>query len=97
VEKGKAPESMVASKIVNGQVVRTRPLCPYPQVARYKGKGNIDEAQNFSCVVPEAGDFELEGAPPTRSVSELVLGSAIPRSEIHLTTSVRFSEARRCS
>jgi feruloyl esterase len=47
VEKGKAPDSMVASKVVNGQIVRTRPLCPYPQVARYNGTGSIDEAATF--------------------------------------------------
>jgi tannase/feruloyl esterase len=52
VEKGKAPDSIVASKITNGRVVRTRPLCPYPQVARYKGDGSIDEAANFRCVAP---------------------------------------------
>jgi len=52
VEKGKAPDSLLASKIVKGAVVRTRPLCPYPQVARYKGQGSIDEAANFSCVAP---------------------------------------------
>jgi Tannase and feruloyl esterase len=52
VEKGMAPDSMVASKVVNGQVVRTRPLCPYPQVARYQGSGSIDEAPNFRCVKP---------------------------------------------
>jgi feruloyl esterase len=52
VEKGSAPESMVASKVVNGQVVRTRPLCPYPQVARYTGQGSIDEAASFRCVAP---------------------------------------------
>jgi feruloyl esterase len=51
VEKNKAPESIIASKVANGQVVRTRPLCPYPLVARYKGQGSIDEAANFSCVV----------------------------------------------
>ena len=50
VEKGKAPDSMIASKVVNGAVVRTRPLCPYPEVARYKGEGSIDEAANFRCV-----------------------------------------------
>ena len=33
----------------DGKVVRTRPLCPYPQVARYKGSGSIDDAANFSC------------------------------------------------
>ena len=52
VEKGKAPDQLIASKVANGQVVRTRPLCPYPQVARYKGQGSIDEAANFSCVAP---------------------------------------------
>jgi Tannase and feruloyl esterase len=52
VEKGKAPESIVASRVVNNQVVRTRPLCPYPQVARYSGQGSIDEAANFHCVAP---------------------------------------------
>jgi hypothetical protein len=52
VEKGKAPDSMVASRLVNNQVVRTRPLCPYPQVARYSGQGSIDEAANFRCVAP---------------------------------------------
>jgi hypothetical protein len=52
VEKGQAPESLIASKVVGGQVVRTRPLCPYPQVARYKGQGSVDEAANFSCMAP---------------------------------------------
>jgi feruloyl esterase len=52
VENGKAPESLIASKAVNGQVVRTRPVCPYPQVARYKGEGSIDEAANFRCIAP---------------------------------------------
>ena len=52
VEKGKAPDQLLASKVVDGNVVRTRPLCPYPQVARYKGQGSIDDAANFSCVAP---------------------------------------------
>jgi feruloyl esterase len=52
VEKGKAPDSMIASRVVNNQVVRTRPLCPYPQVARYTGSGSIDDAANFRCVAP---------------------------------------------
>jgi feruloyl esterase len=52
VEKGKAPDQLIASKVTEGKVVRTRPLCPYPQVARYKGQGSIDDASNFSCVAP---------------------------------------------
>lgn len=52
VEKDKAPASMTASRIVNNRVVRTRPLCPYPEVARYSGSGSIDDADNFRCTVP---------------------------------------------
>jgi feruloyl esterase len=51
-ETGQAPESLRATTVANGTVVRTRPLCPYPQVARYKGQGSIDDAANFSCVAP---------------------------------------------
>jgi feruloyl esterase len=30
-------------------VARTRPLCPYPQTAQYKGSGSTDDAANFVC------------------------------------------------
>jgi feruloyl esterase len=53
VEKGQAPDHLIATKMTNGQPVRTRPLCPYPQVARYKGQGSIDDAASFSCVAPK--------------------------------------------
>ena len=49
VEHGKAPEQIIASHAANGVVDRTRPLCPYPQVAMYKGGGSIDEAASFVC------------------------------------------------
>ena len=52
VEKSQPPTSIIASRVVQNQVVRTRPLCPYPQVARYSGQGSIDEAANFRCVAP---------------------------------------------
>ncbi len=52
VEKGTAPHAIVGSRIVDGKVVRSRQLCPYPQVASYKGSGSIDEAANFTCVAP---------------------------------------------
>ena len=48
VETGKAPERIVASN-QPGQPARTRPLCAYPQVAVYSGKGSTDEAANFQC------------------------------------------------
>lgn len=49
VEKNKAPESITASKVANGQTVRTRPLCSYPATAQYKGSGSTDDAANFTC------------------------------------------------
>jgi len=52
VEKGKAPESITAKQVEDNRVVRSRPLCPYPEVARYSGNGSIDDAANFSCVEP---------------------------------------------
>lgn len=52
VETGTAPELIVAKKIVDGAVTRSRPLCPYPQVARYSGNGSSDDAANFRCEAP---------------------------------------------
>jgi feruloyl esterase len=49
VEHDVAPESLVAARTNNGRVDRTRPLCAYPAVARYKGTGSIDKAESFAC------------------------------------------------
>ena len=49
VEGKKAPESIPASRSDGGKVVRTRPLCAYPQTASYKGTGSTDDASNFVC------------------------------------------------
>jgi feruloyl esterase len=48
-EKGAAPAAVPATHRTDGKVDRTRPLCPYPQMARYTGTGSIDEAANFRC------------------------------------------------
>jgi feruloyl esterase len=49
VERGQAPKAVVASRVEHGKVVRTRPLCPYPSVATYKGSGSTDDASHFVC------------------------------------------------
>jgi feruloyl esterase len=49
VERGKAPDQIPASHQTSGKVDRTRPLCAYPQVAVYRGTGNIEDAVNFVC------------------------------------------------
>jgi feruloyl esterase len=53
VEKGEAPARVIAAHSTAGKVDRTRPLCPYPQIARYNGAGSIDEASNFTCRLPD--------------------------------------------
>jgi feruloyl esterase len=49
VERGVAPNRIEASRRENGAVTRTRPLCPYPQTARYDGSGDTNDTSNFVC------------------------------------------------
>jgi len=46
------PDRIIASRVRNAVVNRTRPLCAYPQVAQYKGTGSTDDATNFVCRTP---------------------------------------------
>ena len=50
-ESDVAPNEIVAAHVTNNRVDRTRPLCPYPQVARYKGVGSTNDAANFACML----------------------------------------------
>lgn len=50
VEKGIAPDAVPGARVVNGATVMTRPHCPYPQTAKYKGSGDSNQAENFICV-----------------------------------------------
>ena len=56
VEQGVAPSRIVASKFLDDQprkgVAFQRPLCPYPEVARYRGTGDRTQASSFSCRAP---------------------------------------------
>jgi feruloyl esterase len=65
VEEGKAPDKIIVQYHeagsggaggmgVAGIVYRTRPVCPYPQVSKYNGSGDINDAANFRCVEPVA-------------------------------------------
>lgn len=49
LEKGIAPATIVAAHYEGGKLKMTRPLCPYPEEARYKGKGDSNDAANFVC------------------------------------------------
>ena len=50
VENGTVPATLIARKPAAGdQPARSRPLCPYPAKAAYKGTGSTDDAANFVC------------------------------------------------
>ena len=49
VEKGVAPGVIDGARKANGATVMTRPHCAYPQVAKYKGSGDMSKAENFTC------------------------------------------------
>lgn len=56
VEKGTAPDKIIAAKFVNAEngsphATMTRPLCPYPEIAKYKGNGDDKDAANFVCAM----------------------------------------------
>ena len=55
VEHGQAPARIIASHSTGGAVDFTRPLCPYPQIARWTGTGSTSDAANFVCTA-EAGN-----------------------------------------
>jgi feruloyl esterase len=48
-EANVAPDQILASHVANNKVDMTRPLCPYPQVAVYRGAGSTNDAANFAC------------------------------------------------
>jgi feruloyl esterase len=52
VEHGKAPDRVTANRRLEGGGTRSRPLCPYPQIATYTGQGSSDEAGSFVCKTP---------------------------------------------
>jgi feruloyl esterase len=49
-ESGKAPNQIEAARVIGNRVEMTRPLCPYPQIAKYSGIGSTNDARNFVCV-----------------------------------------------
>ena len=59
VEAGEAPASLIASRTDGPRVLRQRPVCPYPQQARYLGTGSIDSAESFRCATPTAEQLGL--------------------------------------
>jgi hypothetical protein len=61
VSEGKRPQTLIATKyrsdVIGGRIIRSMPLCPFPEEARYRGTGNPEDAANWSC---PHGDTRLE-------------------------------------
>lgn len=62
VEEGVTPDRIIASHSTKGVVDFTRPLCPYPKIAVYKGVGDTSSADSFNCV----GDDDDQNQMPAR-------------------------------
>lgn len=66
VEKGTAPSDLIAAKMGTGaqqdKPVMTRPMCPYPQYAKYNGTGDPNSAESFTCTYPKIVKQELRGS-----------------------------------
>jgi feruloyl esterase len=66
IQSGRAPARITALHSSDTGVDRTRPLCPYPQVAQYVGRGSVDQAKNFRCVTEP---LRHSSQTPTRGVA----------------------------
>jgi pimeloyl-ACP methyl ester carboxylesterase len=66
VEKGVAPNTILASRRRDDGTMLTRPLCPYPTTAKWTGKGSTDDAANFTCVNGQQQTSDFRVAAPAR-------------------------------
>jgi feruloyl esterase len=66
VEQQNAPDKIIATKYVNDDptqgIAFQRPLCPFPQIAQYKGTGSTTSAASFACVRPDHDDHDKEAS-----------------------------------
>jgi len=68
VESDKPPESIIGARMKDGVVERTRPLCPYPKVAVYRGVGSTDDAANFVCAAEREPESDLSRSRTRRTL-----------------------------
>ena len=63
VEQGKAPDGIIASKFPGGKpgqkALRTMPLCAFPEQARYGGTGDVNSAENWTCVRSDKSQLDV--------------------------------------
>src|SRR5262249_37307086 len=63
VDRGIAPDQIIAYKVTNGATDLARPVCPYPALPRYKGVGDPTKASSFACVADRDRDDNQLPAP----------------------------------
>ena len=73
VERGQAPNEVIASRVEHGKVVRTRPLCPYPQVATYRGQGKHGRREQISSASRHGFRMRLDCVAVTRVATRALL------------------------
>ena len=67
VEKGVAPDTVAAVRRRDNGTTMSRPLCAYPKIAQWSGKGSTDEAANFACVDGRHQPADFSVAAPARN------------------------------
>jgi feruloyl esterase len=74
VEQGKAPDGIVAAKLPDNkpgqQPLRTMPLCAFPEQARYKGTGDVNAAENWTCVQGDTSQLDVGPAGVAAGLGE---------------------------
>lgn len=77
VERGVAPEQIVATKYDQaGKITRQRPVCAYPQMAVYRGSGDVNAAASFACRAPAADQV------PTDATDMLMILNALRQRDV---------------
>ena len=72
-----APTQIVATRYnADGSIARQRPACPYPQLATYRGTGDVNAAASFSCTTPAVDQL------PTDAMDMLLIQNSLRQREV---------------
>ena len=91
VESGVTPTTYTGSGVNPGLGPRTRPMCPYPEVAVYSGSGDIDDAANFTCQDPATVISPTSGVVITTSSVTDTIDAGTPPANFTTKTAVSFT------
>ena len=95
VEQQTPPDRLIASHSTDGVVDRTRPLCPYPEVARYVGAGSIDDAASFACLMPVESPFDPTASGFATSSTEAPVPTSTAPPPAPVVNPIRIGKSTR--